>query len=326
MNVCEDLEAGSGHQKKLANQFCRPRLQHSKDKRNARIFWQARKDTGDRTTVVSSWMKREEAQEKLQGTLAELHSGKSWDHMYEILVEACQEVHLLPHKFVMPRVESHSSPSNLARISWMQQGHVVEQHLKDLKQYDRKYKRTFYKSQYVVVVATCRKLEELVTALRNGTSWLSMYESTIKACDELSSSRVQEELAEAASSTYDLEVALEGNMLGQAKDDPDLRGLNLNLRMSELLVRSETRRHAGFRNLGNTCFINATLQLFCHVEALRSQIRNAGNPTFPADRGNVGAAIAKLMKVQRALKELELRYASHKWSVIAPIRLLPQQF
>ena len=158
MDACEDREAGSVHQKKLAFQFCAPHLDYSKDKSNARIFWQARgalvasyKDhmvksvgTGDKTYVVSSWMGSEEAQRKLERTLAALREGTSWVNMYEILAEACQDVHLLPHKFVMPRVESHPAQSNLARISWMQRGKVVEQHSKDLKQYNKKNKQTFY--------------------------------------------------------------------------------------------------------------------------------------------------------------------------------------
>ena len=65
--------------------------------------------------------------------------------------------------------------------------------------------------------------------------------------------------------------------------------------------------------------------MFCNVEALRSQIRNAGGPIV-VDAGNVGAATAKLMRTQRALKELELRYASNRWSVITPIRVLQTVF
>ena len=93
---------------------------------------------------------------------------------------------------------------------------------------------------------------------------------------------MREELAEAAGLTYQ-------------RDDPDLHGLNFNLRHCDLLVPhaegqlagGDVRRYAGFRNLGNTCFINATLQVFLNVEALRSHIRNPLSPKV-VNAGDVG--------------------------------------
>ena len=61
-------------------------------------------------------------------------------------------------------------------------------------------------SQYVVVAATHKKHEALVTLLQKGTSWLNVYQTTVTACDELSSSRGREELAEAAGLTYQMDV------------------------------------------------------------------------------------------------------------------------
>ena len=95
--------------------------------------------------------------------------------------------------------------------------------------------------------------------------------------------------------------------------------------MEGQLAGGDVRRYAGLRNLGNTCFINATLQVFLNVGALRSQIRNPLCPIV-VNAANVGVATAKLMKVQQALKELEQRYASNKWSVIVPIRVLQSVF
>ena len=131
-----------------------------------------------------------------------------------------------------------------------------------------------------------------------------------------------------------MDLYLEASTLREAREDPDLDGLNFALlHLSELLVPhkegqfagGDARRYAGFRNLGNTCFINATLQMFCNVEALRSQIRNPLCPIV-VNAGDVGVATEKLRRAQQALKELELRYASNKWSVIVPIRVLQSVF
>ena len=159
-----------------------------------------------------------------------------------------------------------------------------------------------------------------------------MYQTTVTACDELSSSRGREELAEAAGLTYPMDVFMAGCTFEKAKGDPDSCGLNFNLRYRDLLVPhaegqlagGDVRRYAGFRNLGNTCFINATLQVFLNVESLRSQIRNPLCPIVV--NAKVGVATAKLRRAQEALKELELRYASNKWSVIVPIRVLQSVF
>ena len=96
---------------------------------------------------------------------------------------------------------------NLARIHWQQRGRDVDAHTKHLKQLNKTRLQTQVASQYVVVAATRRKHEALVTLLQNGTSWLNMYQTTVTACDELSSSRGREELAEAAGLTYQMDVS-----------------------------------------------------------------------------------------------------------------------
>ena len=241
---------------------------------------------------------------------------------------------LLPFNFAMPKVKPHPHDKKLARIHWQQKGSDVAAHMKYLKQFNKTCSKTQVVSKYVVVAATSRKHEGLVTLLQKGTSWLNMYQTTVTACDELSSSRGQEELAEAAGLTYQMDVFLEAYTLPEARDDPDLHGLNFNnLRHCDLLVPhaegqlagGHVTRYAGFRNLGNTCFINATLQVFLNVESLRSQIRNPLCPIV-VNAGDVGVATAKLRRAQQALKELELRYASNKWSVIVPIRVLQSVF
>ena len=104
-----------------ACQFRPPWLDVSKDGRKARIKWLAEgavvlahqqqlvNGVGkrNRTYLYSSWMLRAEAERKLESTLAELQQGSSWSNMYEITAKACEEEHLLPHGFAMPRVVSN---------------------------------------------------------------------------------------------------------------------------------------------------------------------------------------------------------------------------
>ena len=222
------------------------------------------------TSLYSSWMAPTDAQRKLQTLLADLRKGTSWSNMYKMTAKACEAIQPLPRNFAMPKVAPHPLDKKLARIRWQQRGAIVAQHAKHLQHYNGKVKKVQVASQHVVVAATCGKHEALVLLLQNGTSWLHMHHTTVTACDEVPSSRGREELAEAAGLSYPMEFFSGGCTSRQAKDAPDLHGLNFNLRHSDLLVPhaegqlagGEVRRYAGFRNLGNTCFINATLQVF----------------------------------------------------------------
>ena len=177
-------EAESEQQKPLPFNFRAPRLQLTKDKSQARIFWQSQGQIvadhkqhmvnsigkNNRTYLSASWMATTEAERQLETLLADLKNGTSWLNMYKMTAKACEEVKPLPHNFAMPRVEPHPSDKKLARIHWRQRGTVVEQHEKHMKQYNNTFKQTEVASQYVVVAATERKHEALVTLLRNGTS------------------------------------------------------------------------------------------------------------------------------------------------------------
>ena len=203
-----------------------------------------------------------------------LEKGTSWLNMYRMTAKACEAIQPLPHNFAMPKVELHASDKKLARIHWQQRGRDVAAHMKHLKQLNKTRLGTQKASQFVVVAATRRKHEALVTLLQKGTSWLDMYKTTVRACEELSSSRGREELADAAGLSCQMDVWLEGDTLGDARGEPDLDGLNFNLRHSDLLVAhaegelagGNVTQYAGFRNLGNACFINATLQMFLNVK------------------------------------------------------------
>merc|ERR1712020_606257 len=177
-----------------------------------------------------------EAKRKHEGLLAELRQGTSWLNMYQTTAKVCEPEKPLPHNFAMPMVDLHSSDKTLARIHWQQRGAIVAQHAMHLKRYNGKHKQVHEASQYVVVAATERKHEALVTLLHNGTSWLNMYQATVKACDELSASRGREELAAAAHSSYELQAFLEGCFLREVREDPDMHGLNFDLRSCDLLV------------------------------------------------------------------------------------------
>ena len=111
--------------------------------------------------------------------------------MYQMTAKACEAIQPLPHNFAMPKVEPNPSDKKLARIHWQQRGRDVAAYTKHLKQLNKTHLKTQVVSQYVVVAATRKKHEALVTLLQNDTSWLNMYQTTVTACDELSSSRCE---------------------------------------------------------------------------------------------------------------------------------------
>ena len=122
--------------------------------------------------------------------------------------------------------------------------------------------------------------------------------------------------------------------MDDAREDSDLRGLTFfGLRSCDLLVphaagvtaNANVRRYPGFSNLGNTCFLNTTLQVFLNVEALRVLVRNPLCPPV-VHVADADASSAKLRRVREALKEVEERYASNNWSAIVPIRVLKSVF
>ena len=154
-----------------------------------------------------------------------------------------------------------------------------------------------------------------------------MYQTTVSACKELSSLS-----AEATGVTYQMDILFQASILEEAKKDPDLNGLNLSiLRPSDLLVAhvngnlevGGVRRFAGFKNVRNTCFINASLQAFLNVDSLRSQINNPLSPIVVTS-SQIDEKL--LTRLQQALKEVELWHASNKWSLIVPIRVLQSVF
>ena len=124
-------------------------------------------------------------------------------------------------------------------------GKNVTAHTKQLKQFNKTRSETQVASRYVVVAAAHRKLEALVSFLQNGTSWSNMYQIMVTACDELSKSHGREELAVAAGLTYQMIISLEASTLREARDDPDVNGVDFNLRLCDLLVPHAEGQLAG---------------------------------------------------------------------------------
>ena len=339
----EDVD--SEKQKPLPFHFQTPCLQFTKDESKARIHWQARGNVvanhkqhmvnsvskENKTSLYSSWMPSAEAKRKHEALLAELRQGTSWLNLYQTTAKVCAPEKPLPHNFAMPMVELHSSDKTLARIHWQQRGAIVAHHAKHLKQYNGKDKKVHEASQYVVVAATARKHEALVILLRNGTSWLNMYQATFKACHELSSSRREEELAEAAKGSRNLEAAFEVSILRQAQEEVNMHGLNFKLSAQELMVpqlAGSSNTFMGLRNMNNTSFVNAILQVFLHVSALRQLVSEA-NVQQCRDVPSVGRVlgwVSGLRRLQEALQKTLRWHSSSKWSVVAPITVLQAIF
>ena len=121
MEDCQVRESESEKQRVLPFNFRAPRLQFTKNKSEAYIFWQSQgqiiadhkqhmvnsigKD--NRTSLYSSRTAPTEAQRKLQTLMADLGKGTSWLNMYKMTAKACEAIKPLPHNFAMPKVEPH---------------------------------------------------------------------------------------------------------------------------------------------------------------------------------------------------------------------------
>ena len=158
-----------------------------------------------------------------------------------------------------------------------------------------------------------------------------MYQATVKACGELSSSRREEELAEAAKGSRNLEAAFEVSILRQAQEEVNMHGLNFKLSAQELMVpqlAGSSNTFMGLRNMNNTSFVNAILQVFLHVSALRQLVSEA-NVQQCRDVPSVGRIlgwVSGLRHLQEALQKTLRWHSSSKWSVVAPITVLQAIF
>ena len=98
-----------------------------------------------------------------------------------------------------------------------------------------------------------------------------------------------------------------------------MHGFRLNFAIHMLFlphVEDGPNTFTGFQNIGNTCFVNAVLQAFLHVSALRAWI---SEPTPYAQDVHDKP---KLSRLQEALKKVLQWHSSNEFREIVPIDLL----
>ena len=126
-----------------------------------------------------------------------------------------------------------------------------------------------------------------------------------------------------AHASSSLEASFEAEVLQAAQDNGNTMDLNLNISGRELLVPyseyadEATNTFTGFRNVGDSCFVNAVLQVFLHVPALRQWIQESRHN----GRG-VSVGIARSVTLQQSLQKALLWHSSGEWSVVVPVRIL----
>ena len=128
-----------------------------------------------------------------------------------------------------------------------------------------------------------------------------------------------------------LEAAFEVSILRQVQAEVNMHGLNFKLSAQELMVpqlAGSSNTFMGLRNMNNTSFVNAILQVFLHVSALRQLVSEA-NVQQCRDVPSVGRILgwaSGLCHLQEALQKTLRWHSSSKWSVVAPITVLQAIF
>ena len=88
----------------------------------------------------------------------------------------------LPCHFHTPCLQLTKDESK-ARIHWQAKGNVVANHKQHMVNSVSKENNTSLYSSWMPSAEAKRKHEALLTELRQGTSWLNMYQTTAKVCE-----------------------------------------------------------------------------------------------------------------------------------------------
>ena len=88
----------------------------------------------------------------------------------------------LPFHFQTPCLQFTKDESK-ARIHWQAKGNVVANHKQHMVNSVSKENKTSLHSSWMPSAEAKRKHEALLAELRQGTSWLNMYQTTAKVCE-----------------------------------------------------------------------------------------------------------------------------------------------
>ena len=88
----------------------------------------------------------------------------------------------LPFNFHTPCLQLTKDESK-ARIQWQAKGNVVANHKQHMVNSVSKENKTSLYSSWMPSAEAKRKHEALLAELRQGTSWLNMYQTTAKVCE-----------------------------------------------------------------------------------------------------------------------------------------------
>ena len=110
-------------QKSLPFKFRVPRLQHSRDKSQARISWRSQgktiadhkehmvkkvREADNFTYLYSSWMAPTDAQRQSETLLADLGKGTSWLNMYKMTAKDCVAIQNSERHLLVEYVPEHA--------------------------------------------------------------------------------------------------------------------------------------------------------------------------------------------------------------------------